>query len=109
MPPITPEPSHNIQSWCTVTPTAEIKRPPHQQKAATIPALRGPTRSSQPPQTAADEPRKMKNSAYIGVMSTMRQSQVVRNRDEMSDGSGQATYFWTPTARESGSQNTLKP
>jgi hypothetical protein len=42
-------------------------------------------------------------------MSTMRQSHVVMNSDEMSEGSGHATYFWTPIARESGIQNTLKP
>ena len=30
---------------------AEISRPPHQHSAATTPALRGPTRSSQPPQS----------------------------------------------------------
>src|SRR4029077_20847180 len=105
---MTPEPIHSIQSWCTVTPRAEIKRPPHQQNAATTPALRGPTRSSQPPQRAAEEPRKMKKSVYIGVISTMRQSQVVANSEERSDGSGQATNFWMPIERESGSQNTLK-
>src|SRR5689334_22831275 len=109
MPPITPEPIHSIQSWCTVTPTAEINRPPHQQQAATTPALRGPERSSQPPQIAAAEPRKMKNSIYIGDRSTMRQSQVVVNSDERSDGSGHATNFVMPIERESGSQNTLNP
>jgi hypothetical protein len=91
-----------------MTPTAEIKRPPNQQQAATTPALRGPARSAQPPHSAAEEPRKMKNSVYIGVISTMRQSHVVMNSDEISEGSGQATYFWTPIARESGSQKTLK-
>lgn len=41
---------------------AEIHRPPHQQRAATNPALRGPDRSSQPPQTAAEDPRNIKNN-----------------------------------------------
>ena len=35
-----------------VTPNAEMTRPPHQQRAATTPALRGPARSSQPPHSA---------------------------------------------------------
>jgi len=30
----------------------------------------------------------MKNSVYIGVISTMRQSHVVMNSDEISEGSG---------------------
>jgi hypothetical protein len=34
------------QSWCEMMPTAEMTNPPHQQKAATTPALRGPTRST---------------------------------------------------------------
>ena len=62
MPPITPAPSHMIQSWWTNTPTAAMTIPPHQQTADTTPALRGPARSSQPPHSAADEPRKTKNS-----------------------------------------------
>ena len=43
------------------TPTAPISMPPHQQKAETTPALRGPTRSSQPPQMAEAEPSTTKN------------------------------------------------
>ena len=77
MPPMTPEPSHMSQSWCKMIPTAEMTNPPHQQNAATTPALRGPTRSTQPPQIAAEEPRKMKKSIYIGARSTTRQSQLV--------------------------------
>src|SRR5260370_7569791 len=65
MPPITPDPAHSIQSWCVTTPMAEITSPPHQHSAATTPALRGPTRSSHPPQTAADDPSSTKNSVYI--------------------------------------------
>ncbi len=39
----------------------------------------------------------------------MRQSQVVVNSSSMSDMSGQATDLLMPIARDSGSQNTLKP
>src|SRR5712671_1066268 len=39
---------------------AEITSPPHQHSAATTPALRGPARSSHPPQTAADDPSSTK-------------------------------------------------
>ena len=37
-------------------PSAERKNPPLQQQAATRPALRGPSRSSHGPKTAADDP-----------------------------------------------------
>src|SRR6516162_314074 len=109
MPPITPEPSHIIQSWWLITPTAEISMPPHQHSAATTPALRGPARSSQPPQTAADDPSTTKNSVYIQPRLDTRQSQAVVKSSWMSEISGHATLLSTPTARESGSQNTLKP
>src|SRR3546814_9392488 len=52
-------------------------RPPHQQSAATTPALRGPTRSSQPPQMAAEVPSSTKNSVYIQPRSNWVQSQLV--------------------------------
>src|SRR5271169_2301986 len=74
-PPITPEPSQSNQIWCVLTPIAEITRPPHQHIAATAPALRGPTRSSQPPQRAAEEPRNTKNSVYIQPSIEIFQSQ----------------------------------
>ena len=45
--------------------------------AATTPALRGPTRSSQPPKTAAEMPRKTKNSVYIQPSMLIFQSQFV--------------------------------
>ena len=54
-------------------------RPPHQQSAATTPALRGPTRSSQPPQMAAEVPSSTKNSVYIQPRSNWVQSQLVVN------------------------------
>src|SRR5215813_7988541 len=47
-----------IQSWCHQTPNAEIIKPPQKQRAAVNIVLRGPTRSTQRPNTAADTPRK---------------------------------------------------
>src|SRR5262249_7733551 len=109
MPPITPEPTHNIQSWCIMTPAAPITSPPHQHSAATTPALRGPARSSQPPQTAADDPSNTKKSVYIQPRLETRQSQVVVKSSPTSVRSGHATLLSRPIARESGNQNTLKP
>src|SRR5947208_3231973 len=90
-------------------PSAPIRRPPPQHSAATTPALRGPARSSQPPQIAADTPSSTKNSVYIQPRLEIFQSQVVVNSSCASDMSGQALLAVSPTARESGSQNTLKP
>ena len=74
-------------------PMAPSTKPPPQQHAATTPALRGPTRSSQPPQSAADTPSTTKNSVYIQPMLAMRQSQVVVNSSCTSVTSGSA---WLP-------------
>ena len=91
-------------------PTAETKNPPAQHNAATTPALRGPARSSQPPSSAAEEPSTTKNSVYMIVRSPTCQSQVVVvSRPSIDISAGQAILFVTPTARESGSQNTEKP
>src|SRR3974377_2366310 len=109
MPPITPDPIHIIHSWWATTPAADITSPPHQHRAATTPALRGPTRSSQPPQIAADDPRNTKNSVYIQPRLGIRQSHVVVNSSPMSVRSGQTFDLEMPIARDSGSQNTLKP
>src|SRR5476651_2259586 len=110
MPPITPEPSHISQSWCVWTPTAPISRPPHQQRAATTPALRGPTRSSQPPQMAAAEPRITKNRVNIQSRLLIFQSQLDANSSPKSDMSaGHAFDLLMPIERDSGIQNTLKP
>ena len=82
------------EEWPTWTPTAEINNPPHQQSAATNPALRGPARSSQPPQMAAAEPRKTKKSVYIQPSSLIFQSQLVATSAESKPASGaQATDF----------------
>src|SRR3954467_10677940 len=81
----------------------------HQHSAAATPALRGPARSSQPPNTAADEPRNTKNSVYITVTSLTRQSQLVVVSASISVMSLHTTDLVTPSARDSGSQNTLKP
>src|SRR5665213_800537 len=91
-------------------PQAENTRPPHQHSAATKPALRGPARSSQPPQMAAARPRNTKNSVNIQPSSLIFQSQVVANIRPKNDMSaGQATAVVIPMACDSGSQNTLKP
>jgi len=90
-------------------PMAPRTRPPAQQQAATKPALRGPTRSSQPPHMAADTPRMTKNNVYIQPMLATRQSQVVVNNSWISDMSGQVLLAVIPSARDSGSQNTEKP
>src|SRR5476649_1424435 len=98
-----------IQSWCTYTPKAPISSPPAQHSAATKPALRGPTRSSQPPQIAADTPSSTKNNVNIQPRLATFQSQVVVNNSCISDMSGHALGAVSPMARDSGSQNTLKP
>jgi hypothetical protein len=71
--------------------------------------LRGPARSSQPPQIAAAMPSNTKKSVYIQPMLATRQSQVVVNSSCSSVMSGQALVWVTPSERESGSQNTEKP
>src|SRR5579862_517950 len=87
-----------------------MSRPPHQQMAATMPALRGPACSSHPPQRAAAEPRNTKNIVYIHPSIEIFQSHVVAMISAKNDMSaGQATDLVRPTARDSGSQNTLKP
>src|SRR4051812_37369724 len=91
-------------------PKAESIKPPHQQRAETKPALRGPTRSSQPPQIAEAAPRKTKNRAYTMPSSVIFQSQlVVKSEPKSGMSGGQATGSLPFTARVSGSQNTLKP
>src|ERR1700755_2786183 len=90
-------------------PMAPRKSPPHQHNPATKPALRGPTRSSHPPQIAAEMPRNTKNNVYIQPMLATFQSQVVENNSCNSEMSGKAFGAVNPIARDSGSQNTLKP
>jgi hypothetical protein len=90
-------------------PIAPRTSPPHQQQAATTPALRGPTRSSQPPHIAADTPRITKNKVNIQPMLATRQSQVVVNSSSINDMVGQLLLAVIPSARDSGSQNTEKP
>ena len=50
--------------------------PPAQQTAATTPALRGPTCSSQPPHSAAEQPSTTKNSVKIQPSAETSQLQV---------------------------------
>ena len=110
MPPSTPVPSQRIQSWCRWMPSAPSTNPPAQQQAETRPALRGPTRSSQPPQIAADKPRKKMNRVNTQFSSLTFQSQLVVNSAFSNPASGaQARGLSMPMARDSGSQNTLNP
>ncbi len=90
-------------------PMAPSTRPPHQHSADTKPALRGPTRSSHPPQTAAETPSSTKNNVYIQPRLATFQSQVVVNSSWNRFMSGHAFGAVMPIARDSGSQNTLKP
>jgi hypothetical protein len=71
--------------------------------------LRGPTRSSHPPQIAAETPSSTKNSVNIQPMLATFQSQLVVNSSCQSDISGHAFGAVSPMARDSGSQNTEKP
>src|SRR5258705_6864269 len=72
-----------------------MKNPPLQQHAATAPALRGPSRSTHAPNSAADEPSITKNSVNIHPRVLIFQS------------SGADCVM--PMALLSGSQNTLNP
>ena len=84
---------------------APSSSPPHQQIVATTPALRGPARSSQPPQRAAATPRTTKNKVYIHPRLATRQLQeVVNSSVAMSVQTGAFGMM-----RDNGSQNTLKP
>src|SRR5882762_3471933 len=107
---MTPEPSHNIHNWCRTMPPAEMTSPPHQQTAATTPALRGPARSSHPPQMAAAEPRNTKKSVYVHPSMYNFQSHDVENmraRKVISFGHSMDSVM--PMALDSGNQNTEKP
>src|ERR1051325_6960679 len=72
-----------------------MRKPPPQQNAATTPAFRGPSRSAQRPNTAADEPRNTKNSVNIHPSVLIFQSP---GADAV-----------IPMARDNGSQKTLQP
>src|SRR6202034_4040379 len=98
---------HISQSSCRYTPSAPTKSPPHQQRAATKPALRGPARSSQPPQIAAADPSTTKKRVNIQPRLEIRQSQVVVKSSPPSERSRQETVFVMPIARERLSQKTL--
>src|SRR3984957_5830373 len=91
-------------------PRAEMQRPPDKHRGATKPALRGPDRSSQPPQIAAAEPRNTKNKVNIQPRSATLQSQVVVNSAVINVESAEhATGLVMPIAWLHGSQNTLNP
>src|ERR1700743_1485014 len=99
-----------------------MTKPPHQHSAATKAALRGPSRSSQPPQIAAADPSTTKKSVNIQPTSNCVQSQSVAKSawlvmptfpQNVVASPGQATDLAAPvdtaTARPSGTQNTEKP
>ena len=89
---------------------AEEQGLPDQHTAATTPALRGPARSTQPPQTAAATPRTNMNRVKIQFRSATSQSQlVVKSTFQMLEPAGQLSGLPPPTARDNGSQKTLKP
>ncbi len=74
------------------------------------PALRGPERSNQPPQTAAATPRKKMNRVNTQLRSATLQSQVVVTSASMIPALGaQATGLPPVSARLNGSQKTLNP
>src|ERR1700745_3909221 len=98
-----------IQNWCAWMPKAEITMPPAQQQAATTPALRGPTCSSQPPHNAAEQPRMTKNSVYIQPsVETLQSQPVAVNWAKKPASFAQAMADLMPSALLSGSQNTEK-
>ena len=68
---------HQPQLMDVDAQAAEISRPPHQHSAETKPALRGPARSSQPPQIAAETPSSTKKNVYIQPRSNWLQLQSV--------------------------------
>src|SRR3954454_6654859 len=110
MPPMIPEPSHISHSWWIMTPNAETTSPPHQQNVATTPALRGPARSSQPPQMAAAEPRNTKNRVYVHPSIFNFQSHGVVVACPMKRVSaGQPTDWVMPIALNNANQKTEKP
>jgi hypothetical protein len=87
-----------------------MSRPPPQHNAATTPAFRGPAPSSQWPKTAAEPPRKTKNSVYITLSQLIFQSHVVvKTCDQNPMVCRAGDMLLTPMAWLSGSQNTLKP
>src|SRR5581483_6000313 len=90
-------------------PSAPSTSPPHHKIAAATPAFRGPARSTQPPNIAAEIPRKTKNNVYIHPMLATRQSQVVVNNSAVSDKLGHVFGAFRPIARDNGSQNTENP
>ena len=73
--------------------------------------MRGPARSSQPPNTAAERPSITMPMEKTMTRSLTRQSQAVVNKDVAMLMSGQAAGAVRPilSARDSGSQNTDNP
>ena len=84
--------------------------PKDQQRAAMNPAFLGPARSSQPPQIAAEDPRRTKKRVYIHPRVETFQSQLVTKSSAKNPTSGPHLIdSFTPSAFDKGSQNTEKP
>ena len=84
-------------------------KPPDQQSAATTPALRGPERSTQPPNSAAETPSNTMPMVKMMTRLVICQSQLVVNKSPTRVGFWQAPALSVPMARDSGSQKTLSP
>jgi len=104
-----PQPSHSSHSWCMATPMPPRIMPPPQHSAAMKPALRGPARSSQLPQSAADTPRKKMNSVKVRLTDGTVQLQVVVNSSLIRLCDAHAAASVPASSLVIGSQNTEKP
>ena len=77
MPPTTPYPRYTSHNCDVATPSAPMANPPDQHTAAANIAARGPARSTQVPNTAADRPSitmLMLKMIAIGVRPTPNRS-----------------------------------
>ncbi len=88
---------------------AEMSRPPDQHSAAARAARRGPARSSQPPNRAADAPRSTIARVNVQPRSLWRQLQVVVTAAVHSDIRAHSAGGVPPIAASSGFQNTENP
>src|SRR4051794_36111974 len=95
-----------IQSWWSATPMADTKNPPAKQQAAVTMALRGPTRSSQVPKSAAERPRKRMAMEKIQAMEESDQSPAAAGTS-LSEIGGPA-YWVMPMSFISGILKTEK-
>ena len=83
--------------------------PPPQHNAAISPARRGPARSSQPPQIAAEMPSNAMNVSKMWVSAGTVQLHVVVNNSSKKLCAAHAVASAFGTSRDIGSQNTENP